>query len=189
LIAQGVEAGGHVLGATPLKQLLDSVVPLAGEVPVIAAGGLADADDVSAAMALGASGVLLGTRFVATRESAAHQLYKEALLAAGADSTVRTQCFDGGWPNAPHRVLRNTTFDAWTDAGQPPSGKRPGEDEVVLQLGSLQFARYSAMHPMQGMTGDIEAACMYAGMGVGRIMDCPSAAEVMTQLRKGLPGN
>jgi len=189
LVAQGVEAGGHVLGETPLKQLLDSVVPLAGEVPVIAAGGLADTDDVSAVMALGASGVVLGTRFVATKESAAHQLYKEALLAAGADSTVRTQCFDGGWPNAPHRVLRNSTFDVWTDAGQPPSGKRPGEGDVVLQAGSLQFVRYSAMHPMEGMTGDIEAACMYAGMGVGRIRDCPSAAEVMADLKKGLPGN
>ena len=104
LICQGVEAGGHVQSSTALSDLLPAVVAVAKGVPVVAAGGLADCHDVAQALALGASGVMLGTRFVASTECRAHMLYKRALLAAGAGSTVLTGCFDGGWPYALHRV-------------------------------------------------------------------------------------
>jgi NAD(P)H-dependent flavin oxidoreductase YrpB (nitropropane dioxygenase family) len=182
LVAQGVEAGGHVLSDTPLQELLDEVIPLAADLPVLAAGGLADAQDVADIMKRGASGVLLGTRFVATLESMAHDVYKQALLEAGPGSTVRSTCFDGGWENAPHRNLKNDTTDAWEAAGKPSPGSRPGEDDVILRLGETPIPRYSAMPPMQGMTGEIRSAVMYAGTGVAKVRDCPSAKDVIREL-------
>jgi len=188
LVAQGVEAGGHVLGDTPLGELLDAVVALAGDIPVVAAGGLADGKDVADVLNAGASGALLGTRFVATRESCAHGQYKQALIDAGVDSTARSMCFDGGWPSAPHRTLKNSTFEAWSAASRPEAGARPGEGDLVLRFGEMTFPRYSAMHPMEGMTGDMEAAALYAGTGVEKIVDCPSAAELIEELTASLPG-
>lgn len=182
LIAQGVEAGGHVLSDIPLRDLLDAVIPIAGEVPVIAAGGLANADDVAAVMRLGASAALLGTRFVATRESIAHTDYKQALLDAGANATARSECFEIGWPDAPHRHLRNDTYEAWERAGRPAPGARPGEGETVLKMGHAEIPRYSVVPPQQGMNGDVRAAVLYAGTGVERIRDCPAAAAVVTDL-------
>jgi nitronate monooxygenase len=182
LIAQGVEAGGHVLSELPLRTLLETVLPVAGHVPVVAAGGLADATDVAEVMRLGASGALLGTRFVATREAIAHDDYKQALLEAGANATARSVCFDIGWPDAPHRHLKNTTYTAWEDAGRPAPGARPGEGELVLRMGDVEFPRYSVMPPQHGMVGDIRAAVMYAGTGVERINGCPDASAVVREL-------
>lgn len=182
LIAQGVEAGGHVLGETPLEVLLGSILPVAEGVPVVAAGGLVDASDVARVMALGASGALLGTRFALTVEAEAHDDYKRALLEAGADSTVRSECFDVGWPEAPHRHLKNDTYIAWDEAGRPRSGHRPGEHEAVLRMGGEALPRYSVVPALRGMTGDVRASALYAGTGVGRITDCPSVRELVTDL-------
>ena len=74
---------------------------------------------------------MLGTRFVATLESYAHPIYKQALVRADSDQAVFTVCFEGGWPNAPHRSLRNNTFTNWEAAGCPPAGQRPGEGDVL----------------------------------------------------------
>lgn len=186
LIAQGVEAGGHVLSEIPLRKLLEVVLPLAGEIPVIAAGGLADAADVAEVVALGASGALLGTRFVATVESMAHDAYKQALLQAGADATARSECFDIGWPDAPHRHLINDTYIAWDHAGRPGPGARPGEGEAILRMGDTEFPRYSVMPPQHGMVGDIRAAVMYAGTGVERVGDCPQASALVRELTSRL---
>jgi len=186
LVAQGVEAGGHVLGEIPLAELLDAVLPIAGDVPVLAAGGLADAADVASVMARGAAGALLGTRFVATEESQAHDDYKRALLEAGADATARSECFDIGWREAPHRHLVNDTFVDWDRAGRPAPGARPGEGDTVLRLGELDIPRYSVMPPERGMTGDIRAAVLYAGTGVDRVRDCPPAAAVVRALASRL---
>ena len=182
LVVQGVEAGGHVLSETPLDALLESIAALSGDVPIVAAGGLATAEDVARVMARGASGALLGTRFVATRESIAHKDYKQALLAAGADATARSECFEIGWPDAPHRHLKNSTYSAWDRAGRPGAGSRPGEGDVILQMGELAFPRYAVMPPQRQMSGEIEAAVMYAGMGVERIHACPGAGEVVGEL-------
>ena len=91
--AQGVEAGGHCRGDSPLLPLLCEVLD-AVDVPVLAAGGIADARGVAAALAAGASGVRMGTRFIATEESAAHSDYVAAILAAGANSTRITDAFN-----------------------------------------------------------------------------------------------
>ncbi|NOX81650.1 MAG: nitronate monooxygenase [Alphaproteobacteria bacterium] len=183
LIAQGVEAGGHVAGEMELEALLDVVLPIAGDIPVIAAGGLATPQDVAHVLSLGASGALFGTRFAATEESNAHDVYKQALIRAEEGSTVRTMCFDGMWPNAPHRVLKNSTFEDWEAAGRPPQGQRPGEDDIILHTpDGMTFQRYFVAPPGRHMTGDLEAAAMYAGTGVSKITNCPSAAEVMGDL-------
>lgn len=184
LVAQGVEAGGHVLGQVPLRKLLNSLVPIANanDVPIIAAGGIATAKDVATVIDEGASAALLGTRFVATIESVAHDDYKAALVEAGTDSTVRSECFDLGWPNAPHRHLKNATYRAWEMAGAPGPGSRPGEGEVVLKLGDVEVPRYAATPPRRGMIGSIRDGVMYAGTGVDRITDCPHAGDLVREL-------
>lgn len=183
LICQGTEAGGHVQSSTPLLDLLPSVIAAAGDVTVVAAGGIADAASIACILALGAQGAVLGTRFVATRESRAHDDYKRLLIAATASDTVLTTCFDIGWPQAPHRVLRNSTFETWEAQGCPPSGQRPGERDAVAQASSgASILRYEDTAPQQGMTGDIEAMCLYAGMGVGAVTDIPAAGDLVKRL-------
>ncbi|HEX7037741.1 MAG TPA: nitronate monooxygenase [Pseudomonadales bacterium] len=187
LIAQGVEAGGHVRGTVPLATLLPEVCTLAGDVPVAAAGGLAEAADVAAVLALGAGAAVLGTRFVATAEADAHDAYKHALVDAGDGSTVLSTCFDGLWPDAPHRTLANSTWRAWEAAGRPAAGARPGEVDVVLRdADGTEYPRYSAMLPTREMTGAIEAAALYAGTGVGRIRRVPTVADVVDELTAAL---
>lgn len=179
LIAQGVEAGGHVQGETPL---LDLVAGLRGGVPVIAAGGIADAHGLRRALAAGAEGVVMGTRFLATPEADIHPGYADHLVAAGPDDTVLTYVFDGGWPGAAHRVLRNSTYREWERAGHPEPGARPNEGEIVAETDGAPVARYSADEPRRSTTGDIEAMCMYAGGGVGRITSVEPAAEIVARM-------
>lgn len=134
LIAQGVEAGGHVYGTTPLKELIPLVVEMAAGIPVAAAGGIVDADDVVRAFGLGASAAVLGTCLVVTEESEAHVDYKRALIEAHSGDTVLSKCFDGFWPNAPHRTLKNSTYRMWNNANFPDAGTRPGEGDVLMRI-------------------------------------------------------
>ena len=180
LICQGVEAGGHVQSDTPLMELLPEVVDAAGAVPVVAAGGIADNGQVARVLELGASGAMLGTRFVATLESRAHPEYKQ-MLVDGAD-TEMTLCFDGGWKHAKHRVLPNETLAKWKAAGSPPEPARPGEGEAVAWIGSNPIYRYEDTAPRVGMEGDIAAMCLYAGASVGDVHDIPTAAELVRRL-------
>jgi len=183
IICQGVEAGGHVQSSLPLRALLPAVVAEAGTIPVVAAGGLGDAVDVAAALALGARGAMLGTRFVASSESGAHPDYKAALVSARADDTVLTGCFDGGWPYALHRVLRNRTLNQWEAAGCPPVGRRPGEGEAVARDESGRaIRRYDDAPPRAGMDGDVRECCLYAGTGVERISAIRRAGELVREL-------
>src|SRR6185295_12319244 len=124
LICQGIEAGGHVQALSALYEVLPAVIAEAKEVPVLAAGGIANGAQIRRALLAGASGVLVGTRFVATKEAGAHQEYKTAITQARASDTVMTLCFQDGWANAPHRVLRNRTVELWEAAGCPPPGNR-----------------------------------------------------------------
>jgi nitronate monooxygenase len=185
LICQGVEAGGHVQSTTPLWDLLPRVVESAGEIPVVAAGGIADGAGIVKALRLGASAALLGTRFVATVESRAHPDYKAELVRATAADTALTVCFDGGWPYATHRVLRNTTLETWEAAGSPAVGRRPGEGDIVAYTASGEpIYRYEDIGPRIGMTGDIAAMCLYAGTSCAGITDIPTAAEVVARLER-----
>ncbi|RZB97442.1 putative nitronate monooxygenase isoform B [Glycine soja] len=114
IIVQGLEAGGHVIGQDGLITLVPRVVDLVGdrEIPVIAAGGIVDARGYVAALALGAQGVCLGTRFLATEESNAHPTYKRKLLEL--DETAYTDVFGRArWPGAPQRVLQTPFYKEW----------------------------------------------------------------------------
>lgn len=182
LVCQGLEAGGHVQSSTPLHDLLPRVVAAAEGTPVVAAGGIARGREIARVLALGARGAVLGTRFVATRESRAHPEYKR-LLAASAGATALTVCFDGDWPYAAHRVLRNSTLETWEAAGSPAVGQRPGEGETVAVTADGEaILRYEDTAPRAGYTGDIEAMCLYAGTGCAAIDDVPGAGELVARL-------
>jgi nitronate monooxygenase len=184
VIAQGLEAGGHVRGTIGLVALLPRVVDAVAPLPVIAAGGIADGRGLAAALALGAAGVSVGTRFVASREANAHPVYKELVVAARETDTVYSTLFDRGWPDAPHRTLRNSTVRAWEAAGRPAPGARPGEDEVIYTLASTGEAvrRYDARSPVAEAQGNAEAAALYAGQGCGLVRDIRPAAEIVAAL-------
>ena len=167
LIVQGVEAGGHVESVVGLLPLLVEVGNAVSG-PLVAAGGIADPTAARAALAAGAQAIAMGTRFVASTECEAHPSYKSALVRAKGDETVLTDLFDIGWP-APHRVLRNSTFDRWEAAGRPPSGSRPGEGDQVARSAGHPVPRYAVNLPRVDVEGDIEAMAMYSGQGVGAI--------------------
>ena len=150
---------------------------------VIAAGGMANGRDIRWALGKGATAAMLGTRFVATTESRAHPLYKEAIVAASEVDTTYTLCFDGGWPYAAHRVIRNETLKQWESAGCPPPGSRPGEGDVVARVSSGEdVRRYGSETPTESMTGDVMDCSLYAGTSVARITDVPNAKELVLRL-------
>lgn len=187
LVAQGVEAGGHVLGELALTELLERILPLAGNVPVVAAGGITEASGAQKYIRQGARGILYGSRFAASEESEAHKDYKTAIIQAGKDSTVRSICFDIGWSNAPHRTIRNSTYDMWEQAGFPVIGERPGESDVVLKTSEgRDLKRYFALPPKEGMTGDITATAMYAGMGIAAINSVVSVENIVNEFKESL---
>jgi nitronate monooxygenase len=131
---------------------------------------------------VGAAGAMMGTRFVASRESGAHETYKAALVAArSAEATARTPCFDIGWA-AMARVLRNDTLDAWEAAGCPPSPLRPGEGEIIFHNGGDAIVRYSETAPTIGAEGNLASGCLFAGTGVGEIRSVEPAAQLVARL-------
>jgi nitronate monooxygenase len=180
VVAQGWDAGGHVWGTVGSLALIPAVVDAVGNTPVVAAGGIGDGRGLAAALVLGAAAGWLGTRFVASREAAAHPRWQQRLVETSEDGTCYTKLFDIGWPDAPHRVLRSSTWEA---LGAPPPGRRPGEGEVVAHDRSgRDVVRYSDNPPVQGMDGEIEAMAMYAGQSVGVIRDLRPAGDIVTDL-------
>jgi nitronate monooxygenase len=181
LVAQGWEAGGHVRGITSTFALVPTVVDLAGTVPVVAAGGIVDGRGLASVLVLGASGALMGSRFVASEESRAHPNYKQALVdAKHTDTVLAVHLFDIGWQDAPHRVLRNSTVRMWEEAGSPVQGARPGEGEAIaVRPGGRSVPRYAVTTPLVGMTGEVEAMALYAGQGVQGITSVLPAAEIV----------
>jgi NAD(P)H-dependent flavin oxidoreductase YrpB (nitropropane dioxygenase family) len=185
IVAQGWEAGGHVWGTVATMALVPAVVDAVTPVPVIAAGGIADGRGLAAALALGASGAWIGTRFLASSEATIHPHYRDRLLKASESDTVHLEnLFDLNWPGAPHRVLRNKTVTDWEAAGQPETGKRPGEGETVANSKSLgEILRYRAYTPGADAEGDIEALSMWAGQSVASVKKLQPAAEIVREIR------
>src|SRR5215831_4214538 len=183
VVAQGREAGGHLVGEAPLMSLLPAVVDAADGVPTIAAGGIADGRGLAAALTLGACGVWMGTRFVASVESGNHPGYKQRITKAGFADVVETTLFDGGWPESPHRVIRNSTFARWEEAGCPAPGARPGEGE---QIGTFPegtpMLRYGASAPWDLMDGDWEAGPHYAGTSAALVHKVEPIAEILSRI-------
>ncbi|MFI5800371.1 NAD(P)H-dependent flavin oxidoreductase [Streptomyces sp. NPDC051677] len=179
VILQGTEAGGHLLGQLPLDELITGTVALNAPAYLVAAGGIADGRRMRRVCELGAEGWLLGTAFVAARESGAHELYKSALIDAGGEGdTVVSDRFEIGWPGRPHRVLRSPVTDspsplpsqfiAWTSVA--------GERHPV--------PRGSAAAPTTETTGRIDEMARYAGHGCGAVRAVLPAADIVAALRE-----
>ena len=188
IVAQGWEAGGHVWGTIATLPLVPVVVDAVDPVPVIAAGGIGDARGVAAVLALGAQAAWLGTRFLLAEEMPIHEDYRRALIAAAeTDSQRYDNLYSVGWPDSPHRALRNSTADAWQAAGRPPLAQRPGAGEVIAHFASGEpIVRYEPAPPMAGTTGDIEALSMWAGQGVALARKSQPAADIVTELTSHL---
>jgi NAD(P)H-dependent flavin oxidoreductase YrpB (nitropropane dioxygenase family) len=188
VIAQGVEAGGHVRGEDSLLTLAPSVVDAINPTPVVAAGGIADARGVAAALALGAQAVAIGTRFLATTESTAHPLYKQKIIEAREGDTVRSTIFGATWPNAPHRTLRTPFVEQWLADQQRGNEARPDEPvigETRIAGERVAIRRFMSYTPSIETTGDIESMALYAGQGVGLIREIKPAGDVLHELAEG----
>lgn len=194
LIVQGVEAGGHVRSTERLDVLLPKVRQAHPDIPVLAAGGIYDAASARRALGFGADGVAVGTRFLLTPESNAHEAYKERLVEAG--DTLLTNLFGMGW-NAPHRVVPNDATRRWcgADARAPrwlsrfntlaeaPSRWLPltaAASLVGMQRPAVPL--FSPSPLTRAMPARIEASALYAGECVGRIGDIRPAAGVVREL-------
>ena len=145
-------------------------------VPVIAAGGIATRRGVDAVLAAGASGVRVGTGFIAAAESDAHPAWVAAVLAARADDAVVTTAFNAGLPTpGPHRVLRSSIAAA--------EARPEGEVGVVrLAGGEIPVGRFAPMPPTRGSTGAVEAMPFYAGQSAGAVTRIRPAAEILADL-------
>jgi nitronate monooxygenase len=176
VIAQGVEAGGHIRGSIGLMALLDQVFTIT-DLPVIAAGGVSSGRTMAAALAAGASAVRVGTRFAAATEAGAHPVYQKALIDSDARDTVFTEAFSTGWPNAPHRVIR-----ASLEAAQAFKGDVVGERQLRDTGEWVPVRRLQPIAVTKEVKGNVEAMPHWAGEGVGSIASILPAGEIVRQM-------
>jgi nitronate monooxygenase len=194
VIAQGIEAGGHVRGTESIWELLPAVVEAVKPVPVLASGGIGDGAGLARALELGAQGVSLGTRFVASNEAFFHPAYKKRIVESTAKDTVYSELYDTWWPGAPHRTIRNKTYEEWEAAGRPPSGKRPGEDTIIgrRRRGPArefqEWPRYAVGSIPPNFEGDLERVPMFAGESCTVVNDIKPAAEIVRDLVRDARG-
>ncbi|UGS33860.1 NAD(P)H-dependent flavin oxidoreductase [Capillimicrobium parvum] len=174
---QGIEAGGHVRATAGLLPMLAAVLDRV-EVPVMAAGGIASPRAMAAALAAGAAGVRMGTRFVACAEADFHAGYKAALVAAGHGDTVYTAAFRELWPGAPHRVLRSAIAAAEANPAPVVATMSAGAERIDVP-------RFAGFAPVADADGDVAAMALFAGEGVGDIDDVPPAAEIVRRFADG----
>ncbi len=183
IIAQGVEAGGHVRGTLPLAVLLGQ---LAGRLkaPLVATGGIAGGRGMAAALSLGADAVQCGTAFLVAEESFAHTYHKQRIVDAKAGDTVHTDLFAINWPpNSPVRVLRNSVVAA---AGGKLWGYHPDElpREVIAEDNGQPMYRFDTNSPLRTTTGNLEAMALYAGEGAAEITTIRPAKDILEDLMR-----
>jgi len=176
IVAQGIEAGGHLRGQVGLLPLLGAVVEAATPTPVLAAGGIVDGRGLAAALCLGAEGVLVGTRFVASQECEAHPDYKRRLIEATESDTVCCDVFHLGWPaHSLHRVLRNALTE-----GEPPP---PGPIALLHRDGqTVEVPPFASTTPSIHVVGRTELMSNYAGQGVGLVREILPAGEIVERM-------
>ncbi len=195
VIAQGVEAGGHVRGTTPAFELLEQVCA-AVQIPVLVAGGIVDAQGVQEGLEAGAVAAVVGTRFLVSEESHAHAEYKRRCI--DAEETVLTELFGLGWPDAPHRVIPNAATRRWLrQQDRVPFWIRKANNALTrlatVMPPAAQDRALSAQPPQlpflvaQPPTEDgpeklVDWRPLYAGANVGRIADIRPAAQLVTML-------
>ena len=201
VIAQGSEAGGHNRALLPTMVLVPAIVDAVAPAMVLAAGGIGDGRQLAAALALGADGVWVGTRLVASEEAFAHPEYKRRLVEAEGAQTRVTPIFGPETPAFnPMRVLENRVVREYagredevpTDtSGQPVVGTTAFMGQVVT------LRRFTNWVPMPTTTGDLDEMPLLAGQGVGQVHDVRPAADIVRQMvaeaaavlfRLGVPG-
>jgi NAD(P)H-dependent flavin oxidoreductase YrpB (nitropropane dioxygenase family) len=183
IVAQGTEGGGHV-GWMATMTLVPMIVDAVGDMPVLAAGGIADGRGLAAVLALGAQGALIGTRFLATEEAPLHPSFKRAVLESDGHDTVLTEIPDvargAAWPGAMSRAKRNAFVARWAGREWELRAQQPA---VAAELQRATLA------------GDADNAVLFYGQDAGLIHDVPRAgrlverivAEAETLLRERLP--
>ena len=172
IAAQGVEAGGHAGTTSATLPLIPAVVDAVGTIPVLAAGGIADGRGLAAALMLGAAGVWMGTRFVASNEWAGGEWAKARVVAASTDDAVQTRVYDlitgAPFPEwTADRVIRNPFVDAW----------QPREDEIPTHAAALRKQIEAAQSD-----GDTEVAAVRAGNVAGLIHTVEPAGEIVRRV-------
>jgi enoyl-[acyl-carrier protein] reductase II len=168
VVAQGTEAGGHtgeIGGMALIPQIVDAV-----DVPVLAAGGMADGRGLVAALAFGAQGAVFGTRFIASPEAQAAEGYRQAIVESGDDATIRTRCYTG----KPARAIKNAYVEDWerrADQIQP----FPMQAGISTQAGVMDYA---------GIGGrfDVERTFLPAGQSAGLVHDIKPAGEILADI-------
>ncbi len=171
IIAQGRDAGGHAGTTRGTMGLVPAVVDAVHPIPVVAAGGIADGRGLAAALALGASGILMGTRFAVSRESLWSEAVKQGAVAAGGDQTQQTRVFDivrgAHWPSHyPGRAVRNAFFEQW-------HGREP----------ELQSAREAAERAYDGAaSNDLSTRVLWAGESVDLVGEVMSAGDIVERV-------
>jgi NAD(P)H-dependent flavin oxidoreductase YrpB (nitropropane dioxygenase family) len=169
IVGQGTDGGGHV-GFVGTLPLLPAVVDAARGVPVLAAGGIVDGRGLAAALALGADGVLMGTRFLAAAETPIPARWKELIVASDETATLRSASFDRAvampWPGAEVRAIRNRFLDEW--------GERPDDaGRRAAELGPLVMQALAA--------ADLEIFPPMAGQGCGLIASIEPAGDLVSR--------
>jgi NAD(P)H-dependent flavin oxidoreductase YrpB (nitropropane dioxygenase family) len=195
VIAQGVESGGHLRGTTPTLELVEQVCA-AVRLPVLAAGGIVDREAVRAALEAGAVAAVAGTRFLLSDECRAHPDYKRRCLEAR--TTVVTELFGLGWPDAPHRVIPNAATSRWLREDSLGPGWIRTANRLTKPLAtrlpdSIQARALGGQRPSwpffgpqppsdDGPANLVDAGPLYAGAGVAQITDIRPAAELVQAL-------
>ncbi|MGE5566015.1 MAG: NAD(P)H-dependent flavin oxidoreductase [Parcubacteria group bacterium] len=169
VICQGGEGGGHtgLVGTMPLiAQAVDAV-----KIPVVGAGGIFDGRGLAASLALGAQGVWMGTRFIASEEAHAGDLYRQAIVEAKDEDTVRTRCYSG----KPMRVKKNPYVEDWES--------RPGDIQPFPQQAMISVQNQA----MGGIGGQVEGldpdkSCFAMGQSAGGVHDVLPAGEIVRRI-------
>jgi NAD(P)H-dependent flavin oxidoreductase YrpB (nitropropane dioxygenase family) len=175
IVAQGIEAGGFLRGSIGLHALLNEVLSEVN-VPVLAAGGIGNGRAMAAALAAGADGVRVGTRFAASEESGAHPQYLQALVAARPEDAVSTQTFSSNLITGTQRVVRSCVEAA-----------EAFQSDVVGEIGALDgtrmtVPRFGAVAVDRSATGAIDAMSLFAGESVGSVRDVQFARDIVHEL-------
>ena len=172
IVAQGTEGGGHV-GWQATMALVPMVVDAVAPIPVLAAGGIADGRGLAAALALGADGVLLGTRFLASEESTLHANFKQAILDSDGHDTLLSEIPDIAaglvWPGAMSRSRRNRFIERWA-----------GREWALRQQRADALAGVQAA----GKSGDTNEAPLSMGQDAGLIHDILPAGEIVRRIAR-----
>ena len=194
LIAQGREAGGHLVGTGPALEFLPSARAAAGQRPVFLAGGIATGADTRRALDTGADGVIAGTRFLMTHEANAHPEYQRRIL--DAEKTMETTLFGLSWPLR-HRVIPNAATRRWCRSDGTtkslPAALNAGsrwlavlgyfDAGALIRFQSPRLPVFTPLAPLNGMPdSSVDTGALYAGDTALRISEVVSAQQTVGAL-------